>query len=392
MINKPFADIETADISYLVQEAIAEGRTLEYKQALPGNSNGDKKEFLADVSAFANASGGDLIYGVSEQRDEQGQATGIPQKIIGLEDINADAEIRRLDNIIRDGIEPRITVQIRAIEVSSSETIIILRIPNSFAAPHMVTFRTSRFYSRNNAGKYQLDVQEIRTAFLAAEALPRQISQFRNERLLKIVAGETPYPLSSGSPIVLHIVPISSFTDKQHVDISQAVNNFPQWFHPIDASPSMKRFNFDGVVTASKDKGQTVGGYLQVFRNGIIEATDTFILQTHKKLILITYLERELIKSLKHYFKLLQALEFEPPILLLLSLLNIKGFQILHGNERPRVATPIDRDSLILPDILIEKFSENTDIILQPLFDILWQSAGYERSLNYNKNGRWQGR
>ena len=78
MISKSFSEIEAADITYLVHEAVPEGRTLEYKETLPSNSDNDKKEFLADVSAFANAAGGDLIYGISEQRDENGRPTGIP--------------------------------------------------------------------------------------------------------------------------------------------------------------------------------------------------------------------------------------------------------------------------------------------------------------------------
>jgi len=49
--------------------------------------------------------------------------------------------------------------------------IILVRIPQSFASPHMVKFQnTSRFFCRNSAGKYQLDVQEIRNAFLATDS------------------------------------------------------------------------------------------------------------------------------------------------------------------------------------------------------------------------------
>jgi len=395
MINKPFAEISAFDISLLVEEKVQEGRTLEYKETLPGNSDSDKKEFLADISAFANASGGDLIYGISEQRDNNGKPTGLPQSVVGIVDVNLDSEIRRLDNLIRDAIEPRIAAQIRAIENASLETVIIIRVPNSFSAPHMVTYKnTSRFFSRNSAGKYQLDLQEIRTAFLASEALPDQISRFRHERLTKIIAGETPYPLSEGSPVVLHVIPVSSFTDKKQIDVSRQVSNFHQWISPIDTNYSLSRYNFDGFVSGSRENGQFVSGYLQIFRNGILEATDTYILRQwqDEKTLPITYLEKSLILALRNYFRLLQELEFAPPILVLLSLLNIKGFQIPLRSTWGRNITPIDRHSLILPDNLIEEFSENTDVILHPLFDVLWQSAGFEGSLNYNENGRWQER
>ena len=69
MIPRDFDAITKADIEALVANAVAEGRALEYKQQLPGNGDEDKKEFLADVSSFANAGGGDIVFGVVEKRD-----------------------------------------------------------------------------------------------------------------------------------------------------------------------------------------------------------------------------------------------------------------------------------------------------------------------------------
>lgn len=41
MINKPFEKIEKDDIDALISDKVTEGRTLEYKEKLPGNSDGD---------------------------------------------------------------------------------------------------------------------------------------------------------------------------------------------------------------------------------------------------------------------------------------------------------------------------------------------------------------
>ena len=49
---------------------MAESRYLDYKERLPGDSDEDKRELLADVTAFANTAGGDLLYGVRERREE----------------------------------------------------------------------------------------------------------------------------------------------------------------------------------------------------------------------------------------------------------------------------------------------------------------------------------
>ncbi|MCK5240903.1 ATP-binding protein [bacterium] len=50
----------------MISNQIQESRTIEYKESLPGNSDQDKREFLADISSFANAAGGDLLYGITK--------------------------------------------------------------------------------------------------------------------------------------------------------------------------------------------------------------------------------------------------------------------------------------------------------------------------------------
>jgi predicted HTH transcriptional regulator len=79
VISKDIGHISEEDLRTLVDNSVVERKTLEYKQSLPGNSGADKKEFLADVSSFANASGGDLVIGVTEDRE-----TGTPISIEGL--------------------------------------------------------------------------------------------------------------------------------------------------------------------------------------------------------------------------------------------------------------------------------------------------------------------
>lgn len=67
--------IEERHLDALVANAVPELRTIEYKSALPGRSDNTSKEFLADVCSFANAGGGEIIYGVEE---ENGAPVGLP--------------------------------------------------------------------------------------------------------------------------------------------------------------------------------------------------------------------------------------------------------------------------------------------------------------------------
>jgi len=148
MLDKAFAQVSKPDISALVDNEVKESRTLEYKERLPGNTDDDKKEFLADVSSLANASGGHLLFGVKEKRDEDGRATGRPEVAHGLAKINTDLEIGRLENILRDGLDPRVPgVRFREIAGFPKGPVIIAHVPKSWSAPHMVTYKgASRFH------------------------------------------------------------------------------------------------------------------------------------------------------------------------------------------------------------------------------------------------------
>ena len=67
-LDKPLDGLTEADLAELITAGMPELKTLEYKQTLSGTSDADRKEFLADVSSFANSSGGHLIYGCGQMR------------------------------------------------------------------------------------------------------------------------------------------------------------------------------------------------------------------------------------------------------------------------------------------------------------------------------------
>jgi len=203
MINCPINEINKTNIETLITDKIEESRTLEYKEELPIGTDNEKKEFLADVSSFANALGGDIIYGIKEERNGEGKKTGRAEETIGIENMTKDEATLRIENIIRDGLLPRLKVQIKCIEGFRKGPVIVLRIPQSFLARHMILKGSSKFYSRNSAGKYPLDLGGIRSAFLTSEALPEKIKRFREQRLAKIIADQTPVQLNSSQRFVI---------------------------------------------------------------------------------------------------------------------------------------------------------------------------------------------
>jgi predicted HTH transcriptional regulator len=73
MLPARFEDIVESHIQQLITDRVSERRSLEYKRELPTRQDESVREFLADVSSFANAAGGDLVYGIEDERDEGGQ-------------------------------------------------------------------------------------------------------------------------------------------------------------------------------------------------------------------------------------------------------------------------------------------------------------------------------
>lgn len=391
MIAKNIDQITEEDMQALIDNSVLEGKTVEYKQSLPSNSDSDKKEFLADISSFANASGGDLIYGILEDRD-----TGIPKTLEGLTIENVDQEIIRLDSMIRDGIEPRILgITIKPVKLSNSKTALIIRVPKSWISPHRVSFKGhDKFYSRSANGKYPLDVAELRIAFNLSGTITERIRKFREDRISKIFANETPVPFYDTAKIVLHLIPIISFNPAQSYEISKIASH-PKRMRPMYCSGLNHRYNLDGFLTYSGGREEKSHSYVQLFKNGIIEAVEGLLLDpSHKqgKLLIpsIAY-EKELIKSLPDYLSVLKTLNVELPVFIFISLLGVKGYSMAVDRARfwiDEVHT-IDRDALLLPEIFIESYDVSAKDILRPCFDSIWNACGFPRSLNYNDVGEW---
>jgi predicted HTH transcriptional regulator len=101
MINKAWNRITAQDLQQLVDDQIPESNTLDYKEETPDESPKSKLDFLSDVGAFANASGGDLIFGIREKR-EAGKPTAIPERFVKLRMRGTlDETKRRLESLIR---------------------------------------------------------------------------------------------------------------------------------------------------------------------------------------------------------------------------------------------------------------------------------------------------
>ncbi len=388
MIPKKFNEIILTDILNLMENKVPEGSSLEYKSELPHEGESKKIPFLAEVSAFANTSGGDLIFGVREEN-------GFVKSIEGTRTDDPDREILRLENIIRSGIDPRLpSVHIRAIPNNTGTFLFIIRVPQSWNAPHRVIFSDhSKFYGRSSAGKYPLDVSQLRTAFLRSESLSDKMHSFREERTIDLLTEQQPgVNLSKGGRLVLHLIPLSAFAGVSGNRITPRAE-LTAIFPPIGGGAWSYRMNIDGIMTYSTNAEEDIVTYCQLFRSGIVEAVIVLGPMQNGALVLQSvWYEREILKSTKEYLVGLEKHDIEVPIFAALSLVGMKDYSLGVGEMFIRSAGyNLERELILLPEALLDDYATDIPQAFHPIFDMVWNTFGYERSYNYNEQGEWVG-
>jgi hypothetical protein len=387
MIPKPLSDISEADLQHLKEAGVEEGKTIEYKRELPGTRDEDKREFLADVSSFANTDGGDILYGADEDR-------GVITSLMGVSSPDFDIEKSRLESLIRDGIAPRINATLQFVNGSFGR-LLVVRVEKSWIGPHRVIFRGhDKFYARTSAGKFALDVGQLRSAFLQSGALSEWITGFRADRIIDISAGRTPVSVEDGAKAVLHIIPLGAFSGELEYDV-RLIHKEPFPHSPWGSSTLNSQMTFDGVVVYTPTSDRQVSSFSHFFRNGILEAVTASALVTKhpsgKLVIPHVAFEGTLLNYLPRCFQSLHGLGVHPPVSVSLTLLGMRGLEMATNafGFSPR-ANPIREETLVLPGRIVDTFSTPASLILKPMLDRIWNACGLLETPNIDESGAWK--
>lgn len=379
ILEKKLSEITEEDLIRLIEDKVPEGRFIDYKKDLPKSNHESKKEFLADVVSFANSGGGEIIYGIDEDK-------GFPSELCGLQIADQDQEILRLENLLRDGVEPRIPrVDFQAIPLSEGKGFALaVRIPKSWNSPHMVTLEYKdheRFFGRDSRGKYAFDYQQIREAFNLHGSNLERLRAFRFSRLDRI-KGDYPMPLLNNPKVVAHLVPLTMLDPSWIIDVKEIEDKVTSL--EIFGATSY-RFNLDGIIQF-EDESESEGKHLvssayQLFRGGAVEFIDAFILKLVERNILpARSIEKELLGLLEQSTNLFKKANISPPSFFWLSLIGVRGYEVFSTHLDSGFGRPerqIDRDDLLFPEILIEDFKEE-DIrkAVDQVMEMVWQSSG----------------
>lgn len=377
--NIPIGSVTIENLISLIENKVAETTSLEYKALLKIEMPKEKKEFLFDVSSFANTNGGLIIYGIPE-------VEGIPASVSGIDlhDAGVDALIKKITSILDSGIVPKIQgYQIRMIEIEQNKQVVLIKIPRSLTSPHRVIYdKSNLFYGRKNSSKYPMNVYDLRVAFNQSSAFEEKVESYKLDRIAKIIADSGYAQLGDSPKLILHVIPLTAFEVSHNVSVTHLENDRdldPIYPYVINVR---RRINLRGILFKAY-AGKRNLAYTQLHRNGIIEVVDTKILYVDsgvKKEFDASPIVEHLGKSLERYLKILDDLSIPLPFYLSVTLIGLAGCQILFSQSQGFSTTaPIEEDILFLDDIIIENRSEAIGKMLKPIFNQLWNASGYDK-------------
>lgn len=391
----PYGPITKEVVAELVATKRPEDRNLDYKRDLPASPDELRKKLVVPASAFANASGGVLFYGISEEQDE----SGVPDQVVGVAGANADDVKRQFEEVLARSVKPRIPgVSIEDIVLDDGKRVVAVRVPRSWSAPHLIQKVGDdtwvSFYMRRNASNLAMDWQEIRGSVAAGEGQRERIERFRNDRIGKIVSDAVGWPLKDTAKLILHVVPLGAVGGEALIPMSN-VRDRAIHLQPMGPTGPIN-FVLEGAVNNAVDPDSGASeSYALLFREGMIEAVDADLVRPDdqgNRWIASVAFERDARARVPGYLEMLRSYGVAPPIVLMLSATGVLGARMTLGpGGTQRNQQVIGHDTIVFAPSVLNDYSEDLDRLLKPMFDAFWNAAGWPRSLNWSDEGKWIG-
>lgn len=380
-------NIKEEDLNALISTGVPESPLIDYKRDSYGTADGDKREFLADISSFANTMGGDIIIGIDE-------SDGLPTAITPITG-DVDAEVRRLQSIALTGIEPRLTnLRIFPVPVGGGH-VIIVRVPRSFIPPHRVIAQNNnRFYARAGTQKYEPNVEQLRHLFTDAPRMLERVRAFQMDRLVKITAGDTPIRMNQTGKVVVHAIPLPSFVDGRMADIVSELNKGSHVPVPLDwfGFSYAHTVNLDGYLNCAQAFEERNKSYAQFFRNGAIEGVGELQTDGVTSWFITLYLTNVVLSRVYQYLQVLKEYDMGLPVYVYLSLCNATHTVYRYQPPSSDVVNtqPLGREIVVCPEIYIDNFKLDLIDAMRPAFNTLWNAVGLLQCDRYDDIAKWK--
>lgn len=145
-------------LEQMIADGVEENLTLDYKRVDSLiKSDGKKAELVRDISAFANSSGGVLIYGIAEPDDKAKRH--LPER---LDPINREEISKEWIEQVIQTIQPRVEgIVIHPVTINEPQSLVcyVVEVPQSHTA-HQA--RDHIYYKRHNFNNLPMEDYEIR--------------------------------------------------------------------------------------------------------------------------------------------------------------------------------------------------------------------------------------
>jgi hypothetical protein len=204
---KDKVEILPEDIEFFISQKIEENINLDYKDIRMYN---DPDKLAAHVASFANAEGGLIILGVSEDKikDEKGNIIRIFPKEITWGEMSLDKET--LENKLSVRIKPQIDGLIIKPARKEEKVIFLLDIPKSNCSPHMSP--DHKYNKRINFGIHAMDHHEVANLFRVNWTMKEKLVEKIYEPLASVLEKHAYELMEYSSPSKYEIEEILSRT------------------------------------------------------------------------------------------------------------------------------------------------------------------------------------
>jgi hypothetical protein len=369
MIDKALDQITLDDLERLVRYGRSEGNTLDFKETFPAADHKGTRDFLADVTAFANADGGDLVIGMRE--DDNGTAA----KLVGIDPSGLDEALRRIESQLYSSVDPRIpSFHVRTIPLADQRVALILRVVASLIAPHRVIHDgSSRFFRRANRSNYQMNTAELRQAFAASSDLPSRIRDLHHKAVEAIGGNNMPCRIQEGPTAVLTMAPLSVLRAAREIEVTRQLAVLP----PRHTSNIHMVVGLDGLIVHSPIEEGTgaVRTWSVNHRRGYLDfAWLVGHANEDRKRILPQYFVPELKGIAAAAIARLRSRGIEGPWVAMLTLCSIKDYQVRAGDDY--LTGTAWQDPAYLGEIIDDSMLPES---LQPFIEGFWRLFGVDQ-------------
>jgi hypothetical protein len=326
------------------------------------------RDFLADVTAFSNTGGGDIIVGVRED------GNGVAAAIVGISADRLDEELRRIDDQLRSCVDPRVPFfRVRKIDLANGLAVLVMRVGASLIAPHRVTHdRSSRFYRRANRSNYEMSTAEIRQAFAASTDLPQQIRDLHGSAVRAIGGDDMPARIRDAPTLVLTVAPLSVLREMRDMRVTPDNAALP----PEPGGGLDWVVALDGLIVLvgrGRDNGDPRAWAVHHRRGYCDFAWTIGRLVEGEKMVFAPKVVDHLPGTARSAITMLRAQGIEGPWIAMVTLLNLRESRMVDQNQFWTAAAWQERPYLgeVIDDAMTEE-------ALQPLVEGFWRLFGVD--------------